>query len=131
MRRRVRSAAPRLPAVAPTATSRDPACGSVPIELGSMQELQVLYLKENTLGGALPDGLFTNMTELRYIMMQENQLTGGVPTEVFPPPFRTPRCVTTTRRHSPFLLTVHCPPHRPALRRVHPARTRHARRWAS
>ena len=59
-----------------------------------MEELQVLYLKTNNLGGPLPPGLLTNMTELRYLMMQENSLTGGVPSEVLtrpprrePPPF--------------------------------------------
>ena len=43
---------------------------------------QALYLRENSLSGSLPDGLFHNMTELRYVLLQENRLAGAVPSEV-------------------------------------------------
>ena len=56
--------------------------GTFPSELGRLERLQVLYLRENLLSGSLPPGVLTNLTDMRYLMLQKNALSGGVPSQI-------------------------------------------------
>jgi Leucine-rich repeat (LRR) protein len=52
--------------------------GTIPIELGALSKLQILYLARNHLHGTIPTEL-GQLTDLTYLGLHFNQLTGTVP----------------------------------------------------
>ncbi len=55
--------------------------GSVPTELGNLVRLQDLSLSHNKLTGSIPTEL-GNLDNLQYLRLRDNQLTGSIPTEL-------------------------------------------------
>ena len=55
--------------------------GSLPPELGALDDLEVLSLGRNELTGGIPTEL-GSMTDLERLYLQDNQLTGEIPAEV-------------------------------------------------
>ena len=55
--------------------------GEIPKELGSLANLQELYLYSNQLTGEIPTEL-GNLANLRWLFLRNNQLTGGIPKEL-------------------------------------------------
>ena len=56
--------------------------GTLPVELGSLTKLQVLYLARNQLHGTIPTE-FGKLTDLVYLGLQFNSLTGTIPAQYF------------------------------------------------
>lgn len=52
--------------------------GKIPQEVCNLNELELLYLRDNNLSGLIPIGLF-NMTTLRVLEISVNQLWGSLP----------------------------------------------------
>ena len=61
--------------------ARNGLTGSIPDSLGSLVNLEGLYLSENELTGPIPDAL-GNLTRLRRLGLAFNELTGPIPTEL-------------------------------------------------
>ncbi|KAJ3096959.1 hypothetical protein HDU97_005406 [Phlyctochytrium planicorne] len=55
--------------------------GKIPNELGSLTELQQLYLRDNNLSGSIPD-VFQDMKSLYMITVGNNKLTGNIPSSL-------------------------------------------------
>merc|ERR1712125_98183 len=55
--------------------------GTIPTELGAMDDLEELYLGINELRGTIPSEL-GSLDDLKYLYMNNNDLTGTVPTEL-------------------------------------------------
>lgn len=55
--------------------------GSVPVEIGNLSSLQRLYLSNNQLSGPIPAEL-GNLTALNELTLFENQLTGTIPSNL-------------------------------------------------
>ena len=55
--------------------------GPIPAELGSLTNLEVLWLQHNQLNGAIPAEL-GGLTNLRWLSLSGNQLSGCVPGEL-------------------------------------------------
>ena len=55
--------------------------GSIPVELGSLSNLQELYLYYNQLSGSIPAEL-GSLANLRELDLSNNQLSGSIPTEL-------------------------------------------------
>ena len=56
--------------------------GILPVELGALTKLQVLYLARNQLHGTIPTEL-GQLTDLTYLGLQHNRLSGTFPTTSF------------------------------------------------
>ena len=56
--------------------------GILPVELGALTKLQVLYLARNQLHGTIPTEL-GQLTDLTYLGLQHNRLTGTFPSTSF------------------------------------------------
>jgi Leucine rich repeat len=56
--------------------------GTLPVELGALSKLQILYLARNHLYGTVPTEL-GQLTELKYLGLQFNRLTGTFPADYF------------------------------------------------
>ncbi len=55
--------------------------GPIPVELGSLVDLQVLDLRGNRLAGRLPMSL-GNLVRLRWLVLSHNEFTGPIPAEL-------------------------------------------------
>jgi hypothetical protein len=55
--------------------------GTIPSELGTLTELEALYLDDNQLTGTIPVELAA-LTELEALYLDDNQLTGTIPSEL-------------------------------------------------
>ena len=55
--------------------------GSIPSSLGSLTNLEFLYLQRNQLEGSIPSSL-GSLTSLRYLYLYDNQLTGSIPSSL-------------------------------------------------
>ena len=55
--------------------------GAIPAELGSLTNLQRLYLSDNLLTGPIPSEL-GNLANLEYLNLDNNQLSGEIPAEL-------------------------------------------------
>ncbi|CAN6553226.1 unnamed protein product [Malus baccata var. baccata] len=55
--------------------------GTIPDEIGDLQNLQMLGLDINNLNGPIPRKIF-NMSMLRQIELVDNQLSGSLPTDI-------------------------------------------------
>lgn len=55
--------------------------GSIPIELGSLENMKVLALDQNDLSGSIPTELFT-LSQLEVLRLQTNEFTGSIPTQI-------------------------------------------------
>ncbi|KAD5962001.1 hypothetical protein E3N88_13474 [Mikania micrantha] len=53
--------------------------GEIPSSLGSLSQLQALYLRKNAFVGEIPASL-SNCTKLRFVDLGENKLSGNIPT---------------------------------------------------
>jgi hypothetical protein len=56
--------------------------GSIPPEIGNLENLICLYLDYNELSGSIPSEL-GNLTKLSCLYLNDNQLTGSIPGELF------------------------------------------------
>ena len=54
--------------------------GEIPMELGKLNQLQVLYLQNNTLTGSIPSSL-GNCSSLHFLLLGYNNLSGSIPME--------------------------------------------------
>lgn len=61
-----------------TGKGEDKLKGTIPPELGQLNELRWLSLEDNELEGEIPD-TFENLKELRYLSLGDNRLSGTVP----------------------------------------------------
>lgn len=61
-----------------TGNGEDKLKGTIPSEIGQLNELRWLSLEDNELEGEIPDS-FRNLTELRYLSLADNRLSGTVP----------------------------------------------------
>ena len=55
--------------------------GEIPTELGSLANLQELYLRNNQLTGEIPTEL-GSLANLEWLVLYNNQLTGEIPKEL-------------------------------------------------
>ena len=55
--------------------------GSIPTELGTLTELELLWLDENQLIGTIPTEL-SNLKYLTWLRLHKNDLTGMIPSEI-------------------------------------------------
>jgi len=55
--------------------------GSIPSELGNLDNLQTLYLQLNQLSGSIPSQL-GNLSNLTILVLGENQLSGSIPSQL-------------------------------------------------
>ena len=55
--------------------------GSIPLQLGNLQDLQELNLRHNSLTGSIPPQL-GNLTNLLMLNLQNNGLTGSIPSQL-------------------------------------------------
>jgi len=56
--------------------------GEIPTSIGSLKELEVLDLYENSFEGALYESHFTNLSSLRQLILDDNKLVGEIPTSI-------------------------------------------------
>ncbi|MBL7994178.1 fibronectin type III domain-containing protein [bacterium] len=56
--------------------------GSIPVNIGQMTSLELLYLQGNKLTGSIPAGL-GNLSRLTSLSLASNQLTGAIPIEIW------------------------------------------------
>ena len=56
--------------------------GSMPPELGSMNDMTNLLLDGNALTGSIPTGLGDRANKIKYLFLHDNQLTGSIPAEL-------------------------------------------------
>lgn len=61
-----------------TGNGDDKLKGTIPPEIGQLNELRWLSLEDNELDDEIPDS-FRNLTELRYLSLADNRLSGTVP----------------------------------------------------
>ena len=55
--------------------------GSIPVELGNLTNLTLLWLHENQLSGSIPSEL-GNLANLTLLLLHKNQLSGSIPSEL-------------------------------------------------
>ena len=55
--------------------------GEIPAELGSLSNLETLYLNDNELSGEIPAEL-GSLSHLRYLDLSQNDLSGCVPSSL-------------------------------------------------
>ena len=60
--------------------SRNKIIGSIPLEFGSLEKLEILIMERNDLTGGLPPSL-GNISSLKYFSIGGNNLEGNIPTE--------------------------------------------------
>ena len=64
--------------------------GPIPANLGNLTNLQMLYLSDNNLSGAIPSGLGNPQSNLEELYLANNRLSGEIPRQ--PWRFAEPLC---------------------------------------